>query len=189
MLERIKIFVLFFYSFQFSTLKLIYDFRENSIFNKDKNKEINDTKIEIIKSGEYTIQGQCENASIIINANYVTIYIINAHLNSGLNPLIIIDENKSNIIINLNEAILSSSFEAGIIQLKKNSNLIINSKFSIIKGGNIIKGGKETNLRINGNIGLSDKIKYIKMNINISDNFIFICENEKIKLDYGSNLK
>ena len=182
MLETIKIF-LFFYLFQFSVLKLIYVFNEDTIFNADKNIVINGTTLEIIKSGEYTITGKCENASIIINANYITIYLINSHLNSGLNPLIIVGENKSNIIVNLNEVILSSSFDSGIIQLKKNANLIINSKFSIIKGGNIIKGEKETNLKINGIIGLSDKIKFITMNLNIYEDFIFLCENEKIKFD------
>lgn len=34
---------------------------------------------------------------------------------------------------------------------------------------------------MNGRIGLSNSIKYINLNLKISD--IFVCENEKIKLD------
>jgi len=181
MVKIIKLFLLF-YSFQFSNLKFIYIFTENSIINVIKNSKIIGTTLEIKKSDEYIIKGKCEKASIIINTNYATLYIINSNLNSGLNPLIVVKENKNNIFIYLNEAILSSSFDSGIIQLKQNSNVIINSKFSIIKGGNIIKGEKQ-NLKINGIIGLSDKIKYISLNMNINQNFIFSCENEKIKFD------
>ena len=181
MIKIIKLFILF-YSFQFSNLKLIYIFTENSILKVIDNSKIIGTTLEIKKSGEYIIKGKCEKASIIINTNYATLYIINSNLNSGLNPLIVVKENKNNIFIYLNEAILSSSFDSGIIQLKQNSNVIINSKFSIIKGGNIIKGEKQ-NLKINGIIGLSDKIKYISLNMNINQNFIFSCENEKIKFD------
>ena len=183
MLSMIKIIVLLLYNFQFSDLKLIYVFSENSIYNVFNDNKINDTKLEIKESGEYIIKGNCENASILINANYVSIYIINSHLNSGLNPLIIVSENKTNIIIYLNETILSSSFNSGIIQLNLNSNLIIYSKFTILKGGNIIKGKKKSNLKIKGYIGLLDKIKYISLNVNISEDFIFLCENEKIKFD------
>ena len=39
------------------------------------------TILEIIEIGEYIINGQCENASITIHSNYVTIYIINSNLN------------------------------------------------------------------------------------------------------------
>ena len=41
--------------------------------------------------------------------------MIDSDLNSGLNPLIVVRENKKNRIIYLNEAILSSSFNSGII--------------------------------------------------------------------------
>ena len=64
-----------------------------------------------------------------------------------------ISENKSNIIINLNEAILSNSYDSGIIHIQKYSNLIINSKFSIIKGDKIIIGEKKTELKFYGFIG------------------------------------
>ena len=161
MIEIINIFVLFSCLFQFSNFKIIYIFNENSIFNVNENRMIKGTTLEIIENGEYIIKGQCENASIIINSNYVTIYIINSHLNSGLNPLIMISENKSNIIINLNETILSSSYDSGIKHIQKNSNFIINSKFSIIKGGKIIIGETKSEFKIYGFIGLSDKINYI----------------------------
>jgi hypothetical protein len=36
---------------------------------------------------------------------------------------------------------------------------------------------------MNGRIGLSNSIKYINLNLKISEHFIFVCENEKIKLD------
>ena len=36
---------------------------------------------------------------------------------------------------------------------------------------------------MNGRIGLSNSIKYINLNLKISEDFIFVCENEKIKLD------
>jgi len=183
MIEIINIFVLFSYLFQLSNLKIIYVFNENSIFNVTEKRMIKGTTLEIIENGEYIIKGQCENASITINSNYVTIYIINSNLNSGLNPLIMISENKSNIIINLNEAILSSSYDSGIIHIQKYSNLIINSKFSIIKGGKIIIGETKSELKIYGFIGLSDKINYIAINMKISENFIFQCENEKIKFE------
>ena len=182
MIKIIKLFILF-YSFHFSFFKLIYIFTENSIFNVIKHSKIIGTTLEIKKSGEYIIKGKCEKANIIINTNYATLYIINSNLNCGLSPLIVVGENKHNIFIYLNEAILSSSFNSGIIQLKQNSNVIINSKFSIIKGGDIIKGEKQSNLIIKGFIGLSDKIKYISLNVNINQDFIFGCENEKIKFD------
>ena len=180
---EIKISILLFFLFKLTNLKIIYVFSENSIFNVTGNNKIKGTKLELFESGEYIIKGNCENSSIIINANYITIYIINSHLNSGLNPLIIVNENLNNIIINLIETILSSSFDSGIIKLKQNSNLILNSKFSIIKGGKIIIGEKRSNLKINGRIGLIDSIKYIKMNSYIQDSFILFSENEKIKFD------
>lgn len=183
MLEM-KFFILLFFLFKFTNLRIVYVFSENSIFNQIENKRIKGTKLDIFESGEYTIKGNCENASIIINANYVTIYIINSHLNSGFNPLIIVNENIKNIIIYLNEVILSSSFDSGIIQLKQNSNLIIKSKFSIFKGDIIIKGAKKCNLKINGIIGLIDRFKNIKIDMNIYEDFIFLSESEKIKFDH-----
>ncbi len=180
---EIKIFIFYFFLVLFANLKIIYVFSENYIFNQTENKKIKGTKLEIFESGEYIIKGNCENATIIINANYMTIYIINSHLNSGFDPLIIVNENIKNLIIYLNEAILSSSFDSGIIQLKQNSNLILHSKSSIIKGGVIIKGKKKCNLKVNGIIGLVDKTKYIKIDMNIYEDFIFLCENEKIKFD------
>ena len=183
-MNTIKILILLLFLLFFANLKTIYVFSDNYIFNLTKNNKINNTILEIFDSGEYIIKGNCENSSIIINANYVTIYIINSHLNSGFKPLIIVNENINNIIIYLDETILSSSFDSGIIQLKDNSHLIINSKSSIIKGGIIIKGTKKFNLKINGIIGLKDRLKQIKIDVNIYDDFIFQCENEKIKFDH-----
>ena len=181
---EIKIFIYIFFCFQYINSKITYVFSQNFIFNVTGKKKIKGTKLKIFESGEYIIKGNCENTNIIINANYVTIYIINSHLNSGLNPLIIVNENIKNSIINLNEAILSSSFDSGIIQIKQNSNIKLNSKFSIIQGGKIIIGQKKNHLKIIGMIGLKDSIKYIKMNAYILEDFIFLCENEKIKFDH-----
>ena len=183
MSEFMKIFLTFFFSFKLSNLKITYIFSENSIYNQNNKKIIKNTTLEIINSGEYIIKGNCENTKIIINTNYVTLYFIGSYLNSKFHSLIIINENIKNIIINLNEAILSTSFDSGIFQLKKYSNLIINSKFSILKGGIIIKSEKEKNIKIKGKIGLSDKIKLIDLNFNIFENFTFGSDNEKIKLD------
>ena len=183
MSNTIKLLIIFFFSLKLSNLTITYIFSENSIYNKNKNINIQNTTLEILNNGQYIIKGICENTSIIINSNYVTLYIISSHLNSRFNPLIIINENIKNIIINLKETVLSSSFDSGIIQLKKNTNLIINSKASIFKGGVIIKGEKKSNIKMNGRIGLSNSIKYIYLNLKISEDFIFVCENEKIKLD------
>ena len=66
-----------------------------------------------------------------------------------------------NLIIYLNELLLSSSFDSWIIQLKQNSNLILHSKSSIIKVVIIIKGKKKYNLKINGIIGLVEKLNIL----------------------------
>ena len=170
---NIKIFILIFISFHYVI----------SFSNMNKTIKIKENKINIFESGEYIINRNSENISIIINTNYVTIYIIDSHLNAGFNPLIMVNENIKNITLYLNESVLSSSYDSGIIQLKKNSSIIVNAKFSIIKGGKIIIGEKKSNLTINGLIGLSDKIKYINMKTNIDEDFVFFCENEKIKFD------
>ena len=124
-------------------MKVIYIFSENSIFDVNKNFTINNTNLNILESEEYIIKGNCENASITINANYVTIYLIGTHLNSGIKSLITVNEGKTNIIINLKEAILSSSFDSGIIQIQKDSYLVINSESSIFKGGIILRRRKK----------------------------------------------
>jgi len=169
--------------FKLYHLKVIYIFSEYSIFDVNKNCTINNTNLNILESEEYIIKGNCENASITINANYVTIYLIATHLNAGIKSLITINEERTNIIINLNEAILSSSFNSGIIQIQKDSNLIINSESSIFKGGNLLRGTKNNLIKIKGFIGLSNKIKYINAKFNISEDFILLTENDKIKFD------
>ena len=138
----INIFIILFFSLNIFNSKIVYIFYEKTIFNMTQNTKINGTELEIFQKGEYLITGNCEISSILINANYVTLYIINSHLNSVLKPLIIVNENKKNIHIYLKEAILSSSYDPGIIEVKKDSNLIIHSKLSIFKGGIIIKGQK-----------------------------------------------
>ena len=119
MSNTIKLLIIFFFSLKLSNLTITYIFSGNSIYNKNKNIKVQNTTLEILNNGQYIIKGNCENTSIIINANYVTLYIISSHLNSRFNPLIIINENIKNIIINLKETVLSSNFDSGIIQLKK----------------------------------------------------------------------
>ena len=60
--------------FKFTNLGIVYVFSENSMINLTENNKIKGTKLDIFESGEYTIKGNCENVSIIINANYVTKY-------------------------------------------------------------------------------------------------------------------
>ena len=177
-----KILFLFFF-FKFYNFKMILIFSEDSIINLNKNFKINTTILNISESGEYIIKGNCENASIIINANYVTLSLIGIHLNSGIKSLITVGEGKKNIIINLNEAILSSSFDSGIIQIQKESNIVINLESSIIKGGIILKGEKESFIKIKGFFCLLNKIKYINLIFYISENFFLLSENDKINID------
>ena len=177
-------FLILFILFSLYNCKIIYIFSEYSIFNLNKNFTINNTNLNIFESGEYIIKGNCENASININANYVTLYLIGTHLNSGLKSLISINEGRTNIFIYLNEAILSSSFDSGLIQIQKDINLVINSESSIIKGGIILKGKKENLINIKGFIGSSNKFKYINVIFNICENFILLNENDKTNIDY-----
>ena len=177
-------FLILFILFSLYNCKIIYIFSEYSIFNLNKNFTINNTNLNIFESGEYIIKGNCENASININANYVTLYLIGTHLNSGLKSLISINEGRTNIFIYLNEAILSSSFDSGLIQIQKDINLVINSESSIIKGGIILKGKKENLINIKGFIGSSNKFKYINVIFNICENFILLSENDKTNIDY-----
>ena len=177
-------FLILFVLFSLYNCKIIYIFSEYSIFNLNKNFTINNTNLNIFESGEYIIKGNCENASININANYVTLYLIGTHLNSGLKSLISINEGRTNIFIYLNEAILSSSFDSGLIQIQKDINLVINSESSIIKGGIILKGKKENLINIKGFIGSSNKFKYINVIFNICENFILLSENDKTNIDY-----
>ena len=114
-----KLLIFLIFSFKLFNFKIIYVFSEYSIFNVTKNDTLDNTTLEILKSEEYYIKGNCERANIIINANYVILHIISSHLNSEIKPLITINDEKSNIIIYLNEAILSSSYDSGIFQLKK----------------------------------------------------------------------
>jgi len=177
-------FLILFILFSLYNCKIIYIFSEYSIFNLNKNFTINNTNLNIFESGEYIIKGNCENASININANYVTLYLIGTHLNSGLKSLISINEGRTNIFIYLNEAILSSSFDSGLIQIQQDINLVINSESSIIKGGIILKGKKENLINIKGFIGSSNKFKYINVIFNICENFILLSENDKTNIDY-----
>ena len=177
-------FLILFILFSLYNCKIIYIFSEYSIFNLNKNFTINNTNLNIFESGEYIIKGNCENASININANYVTLYLIGTHLNSGLKSLISINEGRTNIFIYLNEAILSSSFDSGLIQIQQDINLVINSESSIIKGGIILKGKKENLINIKGFIGSSNKFKYINVIFNICENFILLRENDKTNIDY-----
>ena len=177
-------FLILFILFSLYNCKIIYIFSEYSIFNLNKNFTINNTNLNIFESGEYIIKGNCENASININANYVTLYLIGTHLNSGLKSLISINEGRTNIFIYLNEAILSSSFDSGLIQIQRDINLVINSESSIIKGGIILKGKKENLINIKGFIGSSNKFKYINVIFNICENFILLSENDKTNIDY-----
>ena len=178
-----KLFIFLFFSIKLFNFKITYIFSENSIFNVTKNDTIENTTLEILESEEYYIKGNCEKANIIINANYVILHIISAHLNTVIKSLITVNEQKSNIIIYLYETILSNSYDSGIFELKKDSSLLINSKSSIIKGGIILKGEKESNIKIKGLIGLTNKNKFIDINTYISEDFILLCENEKIKFD------
>ena len=57
------------------------------LFNQTENKRIKGTKL----IEEYIIKGNSENEIII--TNFMTIYIMNSHLNSAFNPLIIVNEN------------------------------------------------------------------------------------------------
>ena len=183
MKKRMK-FLFLFFLFKFYNLKIIYIFSEDSIFNQNKNFTINNTNLNISESEEYIIKGNCEKARIIINANYITLYLIGTHLNSGIKSLITINKGKKNIIINLNEAILSSSFNSGIIEMKKDSNLIINSESSIFKGGIILKGKKESLIKIKGFFSSLNKIKYIDLLFYICENFILLSENDRNNIDY-----
>ena len=124
-------------------MKVIYIFSEYSIFDMNKNFTINKINLNILESEEYIIKENCENVSISINVNYVTIYLIGTHLYSEIKSLIIFNEGRTNIIINLNEAILSSSFDSRIIKIQKDSNLVINSESSIFKRGIILRERKK----------------------------------------------
>lgn len=89
MSNTIKLLIIFFFSLKLSNLTITYIFSENSIYNKNKNIKVQNTTLEILNNGQYIIKGNCENTSIIINSNYVTLYIISSHLNSRFNPLIL----------------------------------------------------------------------------------------------------
>lgn len=114
-----KLFIFLFFSIKLFNFKITYIFSEYSIFNATKNELIENTTLEISESKEYYIKGNCERANIIINTNYVILYIISSHLNSIIKPLITVNEHKSNIIIYLCETILSNSYDLGIFELKK----------------------------------------------------------------------
>ena len=96
-------------------MKVIYIFSEYSIFDVKKKFTINKTNLNILESEEYIIKENCGNVSITKNVNYVTIYLIGTHLYSEIKSLITFNEGRTNIIINLNEAILSNSFDSRII--------------------------------------------------------------------------
>ena len=81
-----------------------------------------------------------------------------------------------NLIIYLNEALLSNCSDSGITKIK------FNFTFKIINNY-IIKGKNKCNLKINVIIGLVDKNNYIKIDINIYEYFIFLYEIEKNKFE------
>ena len=89
MSTTIKLLIIFFFFLKLSNLTITYIFSENSIYNKNKNIKVQNTTLEILNNGQYIIKGNCENTNIIINSNYVTLYIISSHLNSRFNPLIL----------------------------------------------------------------------------------------------------
>ena len=59
------------------------------LFNQTENMRIKETKLEIFEIGEDIIKEISENA----NNKCKLHYIINSHLNSGFNPLIIVNKN------------------------------------------------------------------------------------------------
>ncbi len=158
----------------------------NVIGNKNGYK-IQNTKLFIIKKGEYSIIGKYKDINIIINSSDVTLNLTNGQYNSTHLPIIIIEENINNAIVYLKKTLLGNQDFNPLIRIKKNSYLNLYAESTFLIGGEIFKGDDKFDLKMNGSIINLNKSETssIESYLNIVKDIVFFCDGNEI---YANNL-
>ena len=149
----------------------------NFEIGNNRNLIIKTTIIKIKHRGNYTIKGNYNDLTILINSSNVIVNLFNGIYNSFSSSNIIVEKRLSNIIINVNNSNFNSK---QFIKIKKFSKVKLNIISSRIKNNVFFHVEKKYNIKINGQIKYNnnDDFKKISENILTNRDIIFFCENK-----------